>query len=137
VRRLNDAGIVVSAFIEPEADQLVAARVAGCAAVELWTGAYAHARNADQQKATLSILRHAVAAGIELGLTVHAGHGLTYRNVAGIAAMPGFDEFNIGHSIVSRSMFVGMRKAVREMKALLIRHAPREEAPASSEQRES
>lgn len=124
VRRLRDAGIVVSAFIEPIAAQLEAAREAGCEAVELWTGAYAHARTLRQQNETLQVLREAVAAGQHLGLVVHAGHGLTYRNIAPIAAVTGFEEFNIGHSIVSRSIFTGMREAVREMKRLLSVHAP-------------
>ena len=125
VRRLRDAGIVVSAFIEPITAQLCAAREAGCEAVELWTGAYAHARTPQVQKETLAELGAAVEAGQGLGLTIHAGHGLTYRNIAPIAAVRGFEEFNIGHSIVSRSIFTGMREAVREMKRLLSLHAPR------------
>ena len=125
-QRLRGAGIEVSAFIEPVAAQLSASRDAGCAAVELWTGAYAHARSAREQTESLGVLCAAVAAGTKLGLTMHAGHGLTYRNIATIAAVAGFDEFNIGHSIVSRSIFVGMREAVREMKRLLTLHAPRE-----------
>lgn len=126
-KRLNDAGIVVSTFIEPVALQLKASRDAGCAAVELWTGAYAHAKNPKGQAEALRVLRESVEVGTKLGLTVHAGHGLTYRNVAPIAAIPGFDEFNIGHSIVSRSIFTGMREAVREMKQLLVLHSPRGE----------
>ena len=62
--------------------------------------------------------------GHELGLEVHGGHGLTYRNIAPLAALPGFSEFNIGHSIVARSIFVGMREAVAEMKRLLDKYAP-------------
>lgn len=124
VHRLRDAGIEVSAFIEPLSDQIAAARDVGCDAVELWTGAFAHAHAAAERAQTLDTLRAAVETGLKRGLKVHAGHGLTYRNIAPLAALPGFDEFNIGHSIVSRAMFVGMREAVREMKRLLVRHAP-------------
>ena len=69
-------------------------------------------------------LRRGIEVGLSCGLEVHGGHGLTYRNVAPVAALPGFSEFNIGHSIVSRAVFVGMREAVREMKRLLDQHAP-------------
>ena len=124
VHRLRDAGIILNAFIEPIPDQLRASADAGFQAVELWTGGYAHARDADARDAALADLRCAIELGHELGLEVHGGHGLTYRNIAPIAALPGFSEFNIGHSIVSRSVFVGMREAVREMKRLLQIHAP-------------
>jgi pyridoxine 5-phosphate synthase len=124
VARLREAGIVVSAFIEPIAVQVEASVEMGFQAVELWTGAFAHATTPAEREASLSALNNAIAVGRRAGLEVHGGHGLTYRNVAPIAAMPGFCEFNIGHSIVSRSIFVGMRDAVREMKELLVRHAP-------------
>jgi len=124
VDRLRSAGITVSAFIEPIAEQIRAAAVHRFAAVELWTGAYAHATTTASRRDALSALREGIAAGASLGLEVHGGHGLTYRNISGIAAVPGFCEFNIGHSIVSRSVFVGMREAVREMKRLLERHSP-------------
>ncbi len=126
VARLNEGGTVVSAFIEPILDQVQASADCGCAAVELWTGAYAHAKGEAQRQQALDDLRAALALGQELGLEVHGGHGLTYRNIAPIAAVQGFSEFNIGHSIVSRAVFVGMREAVRQMKELLQRHAPRE-----------
>lgn len=126
VGRLTDAGITVSAFIEPLEDQISASADAGFAAVELWTGAYAHATSADARSQTLATLTQALAIARRRGLDVHAGHGLTYRNVHAIAAVPGFIEFNIGHSIVSRAMFVGMREAVRQMKDLLIRFSPQE-----------
>jgi len=124
--RLAAAGVIVSAFIEPRTDQVRASADTGCHAIELWTGAYAHAPSTVDRERTLAELRAALALGRELGLEVHAGHGLTYRNVESIAAVPGFAEFNIGHSIVSRAVIVGMRRAVREMKTLLVRHAPRE-----------
>jgi len=124
VARLRDAGAIVSAFIEPIPAQIQASSESGFLAVELWTGAYAHARTPQQRGAALADLRKAMDYGVELGLEVHGGHGLTYRNIAPIARMPGFGEFNIGHSIVSRAVFVGMREAVREMKQLLVLHAP-------------
>jgi pyridoxine 5-phosphate synthase len=69
-------------------------------------------------------LQAGIDQGLECGLVVHGGHGLTYRNVAEVAALPGFGEFNIGHSIVSRAVFVGIRQAVSQMKELLVRHSP-------------
>lgn len=125
VARLREAGIVVSAFIEPIAEQVQASADAGFQAVELWTGGYAHARLPAQRESSLAALREAIRAGRQVGLDVHGGHGLTYRNIAPIAALAGFSEFNIGHSIVSRAVFTGFREAVKEMKDLLVRHAPR------------
>ena len=81
------------------------------------TGGYAHAKSPRSVKAALKKLDASIEVGHGVGLIVHGGHGLTYDNIGPIAAMPGFAEFNIGHSIVSRAMFVGMREAVREMKA--------------------
>ncbi len=119
VARLRRRGIEVSAFIEPDADQVLASADVGCDAVELWTGQYAHARTPRALKAALKRLAAAIDVGRNAGLLVHGGHGLTYTNVQAIAALEGFTEFNIGHSIVARSIFVGLRKAVREMKALI------------------
>ena len=126
VSQLRGGGVVTSAFIEPLADQVRAASDCGFDAVELWTGAYAHARTEAERQQTLDTLRSALQLGHELGMEVHGGHGLTYRNVAAIAAVPGFSEFNIGHSIVARAVFSGLRQAVCEMKALLERHGPQE-----------
>ncbi len=125
VSRLREVGIVMSAFIEPIEDQIVASAEVGFEGIELWTGGYAHATSDQDRGAALEVLRRAIAVGAEQGLAVHAGHGLTYRNVAPVAALPGFVEFNIGHSIVARSVFSGLASAVREMKALLLRHAPK------------
>ena len=119
VRRLTDAGIVVSAFIDPEPAQVAASRDAGFQAVELHTGRYANATSPKEIAATLEELRIALNDGLQAGLVVHGGHGLTYRNIMPVAAMEGFSEFNIGHSIVSRAVFVGMRQAVIEMKRLI------------------
>jgi pyridoxine 5-phosphate synthase len=126
VKKLHDAGAVVSAFIEPIPEQIRAAAEVGCDAVELWTGDYANAKTASAQQKALQTLREGVAVGLQCGLTVHGGHGLTYRNIGPIAAMPGFSEFNIGHTIVARAIFVGLREAVRQMKQLILLHAPKE-----------
>ena len=126
VDRLGGHGVVVSAFIEPLKEQIRASADVGCGAVELWTGGYAHARTLDEITLRLDALRRGIELGHSLGLEVHGGHGLTYRNVSKVAVLPGFSEFNIGHSIVSRAVFVGIREAVREMKALLERYRPQE-----------
>ncbi len=121
VAKLKDAGIITSAFIEPELEQVRAAAACGFDAVELWTGAYAHAHGTRARARSLAKLIAALEAGWAAGLDVHAGHGLTYRNIEPIAATARFSEFNIGHTIAARAMFVGMREAVREMKRLLDR----------------
>jgi pyridoxine 5-phosphate synthase len=113
LRRLAGAGIRTSLFVAPEADAVRRSRDLGAAAVELHTGAYAH--HADGA-ATLDALRGAAAEGAAIGLAVHAGHGLTVRNVAPVAAIPEIEELNIGHSIVSRALFVGLDAAVREIR---------------------
>ena len=124
VSRLRDVGIVLSAFIEPIPDQIEASADAGFQSVELWTGGYAHAGAPNEVQAALDALRKGIEVGRRVGLEVHGGHGLTYRNIEPVASLPGFRELNIGHSIVSRSVFVGMREAVREMKQLLVQYAP-------------
>jgi pyridoxine 5-phosphate synthase len=118
IQRLKDAGIVVSLFLDPDQQQIRAAADLGAHAVELHTGQYSHAK-ADAVAAELFKLRSAAKLIHELGLTLHAGHGLTYRNVIPIARIDGMDELNIGHSIVSRAVMVGMEAAVREMKRLV------------------
>lgn len=114
-RRLADAGVRVSLFVGPDPATLDVAARLGVAAVELHTGEYAHAwPEADRALARLAAAAtHARA----VGLAVHAGHGLTYRNVGAVAAIPEIEELNIGHSIVSRAITVGMYKAVAEMRA--------------------
>lgn len=119
-RTLQGKGVLVSAFVDPEPSQIQAARDAGCDAVELHTGSYANASGNDAADA-LEALAEGLRIGIESGLVVHAGHGLTYNNVAPVAGMVRFEEFNIGHSIVSRAVFVGLRQAVSEMKRLIDR----------------
>jgi pyridoxine 5-phosphate synthase len=119
VKELKDAGIVCSAFIEPDPQQIKRSAEVGFDAVELWTGGYANARSTDQRGAALETLRRGVEIGLDCGLEVYGGHGLTYQNVAPVAAIPGFSEFNIGHSIIARAIFIGLRQAVREMRRLL------------------
>jgi len=118
-QRLQAVGVEVSAFIDPVADQIRASRECGCEAIEIHTGTYANAEAPEDIAATLDELREGLAVGLSEGLIVHGGHGLTYNNIHPVAAMDGFSEFNIGHSIISRSIFVGLREAVREMKRLL------------------
>ncbi|HEX6615686.1 MAG TPA: pyridoxine 5'-phosphate synthase [Gemmatimonadales bacterium] len=117
IARLTEAGSRVSLFIDPEPAAIDAARALGVPAVELHTGRYAHGRQASE--APLSELRRAARHATGLGLAVHAGHGLTYRNVVPVAAIPEIEELNIGHSIVSRALMVGMRAAVEEMVRLV------------------
>lgn len=120
IQRLQDAGIRVSLFIAPDLRQIEQAQRLGATVVELHTGAYAEASQAELP-AHLEALRAAIAAGAGLGLRVNAGHGLHYDNVMPVAALPGLAELNIGHAIVARAVFDGMETAVRDMKACLIR----------------
>lgn len=110
--------IEVSLFIDPSVMQIVAARAVGAEAVELHTGTYANVSGARRRR-ELDRLRRAARLAHDLGLKVNAGHGLDYRNVGPIARLPYVSELNIGHAIVSRAVFVGLRDAVREMKRLL------------------
>jgi len=119
VRRLKDAGIVVSLFLDPDPAQLEAGASLGVDAIELHTGAYAHAsanHHADRELVTLMAAGRQVRAA---GLLLNAGHGLTYRNVQPVAAIEGMHELNIGHSIVARAIMVGLEQAVRDMKRLI------------------
>ncbi|MEB3264246.1 MAG: pyridoxine 5'-phosphate synthase [Synechococcus sp.] len=118
VGSLQDAGIGVSLFVDPQAEQLQASAATGARWVELHTGTYAEAAFA-QQPAELARLIEATALARQLGLRVNAGHGLTYRNVEPVAAIEGMEELNIGHTIVARAVAVGLETAVRQMKALI------------------
>jgi pyridoxine 5-phosphate synthase len=124
VAQLHKARCIVSGFIEPTEDQIKACADLGFDAVELWTGGFANARSLRAEQKALNDLAKGIELGLNLGLIVHGGHGLTYRNIEPLACMPGFTEFNIGHSIVARAIFVGLREAVRQMKELLIRFEP-------------
>ncbi len=116
--RLRQAGVRVALFIDPEPRQIEAAVQAGAPVVELHTGAYAEAAGA-QRAAELERLRAGARLGARLGLEVHAGHGLNYHNVQPVAAVPEIVELNIGHAVIGHALFVGLRAAVREMKALM------------------
>jgi pyridoxine 5-phosphate synthase len=117
---LADAGIRVSLFIDADMAQIDAAAQTGAPAIEIHTGHYADAQTNTERKSELERIRTAVDKGLERGLQVNAGHGLHYRNVQPVAAMPGISELNIGHAIVAHAVFVGFAQAVREMKALMI-----------------
>ena len=126
VARLADAGIVTSVFIDAEARQVEAAGRIGAKVCEIHTGPYAHAFHAkgrDPQSAAvvaeLAKIRAAGAAVRELGMRFNTGHALNYFNVQPVALLPGVRELHIGHAIISRSVFVGLREAVRQMKALI------------------
>ena len=119
IRTLQEAGISVSLFLDPDEQQIEAAAELGTDAVELHTGQYALARPGPEQQEQFETLK-SMGAQIRLaGMALHAGHGLTYRNVRPVAAIEGMHELNIGHSIVARAIMVGFEKAVREMKRLV------------------
>ncbi|HUR96777.1 MAG TPA: pyridoxine 5'-phosphate synthase [Pyrinomonadaceae bacterium] len=121
---LKEAGIFVSIFLDPDLEQIEAASGVGAQQVELCTAEYAeltlssraaHGEGAERAASEIDRIARAAAHAKTLGLIVAAGHGLTYRNVAALAALPDISEFNIGHNIISRSVFVGLNQAVREM----------------------
>ena len=116
LRRLAGAGIRTSLFIDPSLDMVARAEQLGAAAIELHTGRYAH--HPDDPGALVA-LEQAADLGRRLGLAVHAGHGLTVRNVGPVAAIPEVEELNIGHSIVSRAIFVGLAESVGEMRGAM------------------
>jgi len=118
---LRGAGIRTSLFIDPDEEAIRASAALGVEAVELHTGEYANTRGAERAE-QLARLARGAALGRELGVDVHAGHGLTYENVAPVAALADIEELNIGHSIISRSVFTGLEAAVREM-AEIVRRA--------------
>ena len=117
--RLHAAGIAVSLFIDPDEPQVDAARATGARIVELHTGDYAEAAPGDDRQRELDRLARAAAYAARCGLVVAAGHGLDYHNVTPVASIPEVVELNIGHSIVARALFVGLERAIREMRALL------------------
>jgi pyridoxine 5-phosphate synthase len=120
ITRLTAAGIRVSLFIDPERRAIETAAALGVPAIELHTGRYAGARRGgSRQAAALRSLARAARRARDLGLAVHAGHGLTYRNVQPVAAIPEIEELNIGHSIVSNAVFWGIEDAVRRMRRLV------------------
>jgi pyridoxine 5-phosphate synthase len=119
VDKLQSAGIPVSLFIDAETAQIDAAAKVNAKFIELHTGRYADAREPDSQQRELVNLTIGCKAALAAGLRINAGHGLTYWNVYPIACLPGMEELNIGHSIISRSVLVGLDRAIREMKAAI------------------
>ncbi len=115
VKTLHDGGIRVSMFVDPDLEQVKESHRIDAQAVEINTAAYADARDDKSREAALRKTVDAARLAKRLGLQVHAGHGLTYRNVGPLAAVSEFSELNIGHSIVARAVLVGMERAVREM----------------------
>jgi pyridoxine 5-phosphate synthase len=118
VKKIHAAGIPVSLFINPDADSINLAKQTGADMVEIHTGMYADARGKRKEKELTRVV-NSVRAALDTGLLVNAGHGLNYINVSRIASIDGLRGLYIGHSIVSRAVFVGMERAVREMKGLI------------------
>jgi pyridoxine 5-phosphate synthase len=112
IASLNDAGIRVSLFIDPTRAAVEQSKKLAVAAIELHTGTYSH--HPDSAK-TIDALRDSARRGADLGLAVHAGHGLTVKNVGAVAAIPEIEELNIGHSVISRAVFIGLDRAVKEI----------------------
>ncbi|MDD5772254.1 MAG: pyridoxine 5'-phosphate synthase [bacterium] len=119
VKKLSKGKISVSLFIDPDPEQIKKASITGAEFIELHTGNYANAKKEKDIKRELQKLKDCTALAKKSGLRVNAGHGLNYINVKPITQIPGIEELNIGHSIISRSVLVGLDKAVREMKEML------------------
>lgn len=119
VRKLWEGGIKVSLFVDPDRRSVEAASQVGAQVVEIHTGRYAQFWPQEGALEELQRIREAVAVAKDLGLEVHAGHGLDYRNISPLVEIPEIEEFSIGHSIVARAVLVGMERAVREMLELL------------------
>jgi len=122
VKRLKETGIIVSLFIDPDGAQISASKDVGAEFIELHTGNYANARDDKLRNKMIENLRTGVEIAKKLGLKVNAGHGLTYQNVGMIVESLDIEELHIGHSIISRSVFVGIKRAVSEMKELIFKH---------------
>jgi pyridoxine 5-phosphate synthase len=119
VRRMHKKRILVSTFVAPAKEQIIASVQTGCDAVELHTGMYANAKGSRAIGRRLAELEAGRDLAMENKLIAHAGHGLTYRNIGPVASIKGLSEFNIGHSIVARAIFVGMRQATAQMIELI------------------
>ncbi|MGC8928388.1 MAG: pyridoxine 5'-phosphate synthase [Myxococcota bacterium] len=119
VRALKNAGIEVSIFIDPDIDQISMAKRCDTDAIELHTGKYCDAPDKKHRELELSRIIDAAKAASKMGIKVNAGHGLNYQNIFDVVAIPEIEEFNIGHSIVARAVYVGLENAVREMVELL------------------
>jgi pyridoxine 5-phosphate synthase len=112
IASLSDAGIRVSLFIDPTRAAVEQSKKLGVAAIELHTGTYSHH---PESAKTIDALRDSARRGADLGIAVHAGHGLTVKNVGAVAAIPEIEELNIGHSVISRAVFIGLDRAVKEI----------------------
>lgn len=119
IDKLKRRGVTVSLFIDPEKKQIETAKELGAEFIELHTGEYANAKDERRRKAQLQKIINSTKYALDLGLRVNAGHGLNYTNVTDVAEIYGIEELNIGHSIISRAVFVGLDEAVREMLALI------------------
>lgn len=119
VHTLQDGGITVSLFIDPDPEQLKAAVKSGADCIEIHTGAYARAEDWDSTDNELIKIDNAIKLADKLGLGVNAGHGLNYSNIKRVSTLGGIEEFNIGHSIISRALLVGLDRAVRDMVELI------------------
>jgi pyridoxine 5-phosphate synthase len=119
IAALQAVGIVVSLFVDPVRQQIEAASQVGADTIEIHTGSYCEAGDAESRVLELAKIAEAIRVGKQCGLGVNAGHGLNYRNIAPVVALGGIEEYNIGHSIVSRAVLVGMERAVREMVELI------------------
>ena len=120
-RKLSDAGIRVSLFIDADADQIIAARDVGAPVIELHTGAYADAANHEARQQELVRIAAGAELGDELGLVVNAGHGLNIHNVTEIAKLPHIRELNIGHALIAQAVFLGLPEAIKQMKEVMYR----------------
>jgi pyridoxine 5-phosphate synthase len=119
IAALQAVGIVVSLFVDPVQGQIEAASRVGTNCIEIHTGSYCEAGEVESRAIELAKIAEAIRVGQQCGLGVNAGHGLNYRNIAPVVALGGIEEYNIGHSIVSRAILVGMERAVREMVELV------------------
>lgn len=117
--RLSEVGAEVSLFIDPEPAQIEAAARCGAQAIEIHTGHYAESKDPLEIQAELGRISKGLALALSHGLVVNAGHGLHYHNTQAIAALPGINELNIGHSIIARALFVGIKDAVKDMRMLI------------------
>ncbi|UCD50934.1 MAG: pyridoxine 5'-phosphate synthase [Phycisphaerales bacterium] len=128
VKRMHKKGILVSTFIAPEDEQIIASAETGCDAIELHTGMYANARSEKAAGRRLAELAAGKDLAIDRKLVVHAGHGLTYRNIGPVASIPDLCEFNIGHSIIARAVLLGIRQATEQMIELIEKANPKPSA---------
>jgi pyridoxine 5-phosphate synthase len=119
IELLRQGGITVSLFVDPDLEQIKTSHRVGADYIEIHTGAYCEAGTEELRRAELGKIETAIRAGRKLGLGVNAGHGLNYQNLRDVVSLGGIEEFNIGHSIISRAVLVGLERAVREMLALV------------------